>query len=62
MGTDGRRRKTVLPVMQALIWFAAQGGVMYNDDIDLRILRLTREKRQAHAHFHQRHRFHRRYT
>ncbi|MBV8504675.1 MAG: transposase, partial [Alphaproteobacteria bacterium] len=31
------------PVLQALIWFAAQGGVMHNDDTGMRILRLTRE-------------------
>jgi len=31
------------PVLKALIWFAAQGGVMHNDDTGMRILRLTRE-------------------
>lgn len=35
--------KVFWPVLQALIWFAAQGGVMHNDDTGMRILRLTRE-------------------
>jgi transposase len=35
--------KPIWPVLQALIWVAAQGGVLHNDDTGMRILRLTRE-------------------
>lgn len=35
--------KQMWPVLQALIWLAAQGGIMHNDDTGMRILRLTRE-------------------
>lgn len=43
MGTDGRSRKRVWPALQALLWLAAQGGILHNDDTGMRILRLTRE-------------------
>jgi transposase len=35
--------KLVWPVLQALIWLAAQGSILHNDDTGMRILRLTRE-------------------
>jgi transposase len=35
--------KLAWPVLQALIWLAAQGGILHNDDTGMRILRLIRE-------------------
>jgi transposase len=35
--------KLAWPALQALIWLAAQGGILHNDDTGMRILRLTRE-------------------
>jgi transposase len=35
--------KLAWPTLQALIWLAAQGGILHNDDTGMRILRLTRE-------------------
>jgi hypothetical protein len=35
--------KLLLPVLKALIWLAAQGGILHNDDTGMRILQLTRE-------------------
>jgi transposase len=35
--------KLLLPLLKALIWLAAQGGILHNDDTGMRILQLTRE-------------------
>jgi len=49
------RVESLQPAFDQLIWQAAQGDVLYNDDTGMRILRLAREPSDKHGDLHQRH-------
>jgi Transposase IS66 family len=49
-----QRATGLKPAWEQLIWQAAQGEVLHNDDTGMRILRLARAIGQAHRDLHQR--------